>query len=160
MRLTDIGVNALPIPSQGQKTYRDDALPGFCVRISHGGTKTFTLIVGKNRQFITLGRYPVISLAEARGKAKHILASRTLGHLMPETIAFKDALTEYLALKERANKASSYASTKRRLQVHFLPAFKELKVAASPRSPSTKSAASLVGLCTICVERCERRWLH
>jgi hypothetical protein len=46
------------------------------VRVSAGGAKTFVLMVGPERKRVTLGRYPLISLAEARRKAQSILRDR------------------------------------------------------------------------------------
>ena len=68
MRLTDISIRALTAPEQGAKIYADDTMPGFGVRVSQGGSKAFTLTMGESRERITIGRYPVISLAEARAR--------------------------------------------------------------------------------------------
>lgn len=49
----------------------DERVPGFGVRISPSGTKTFVLmyyVAGKKRR-MTLGRYPILSLVDARRKA-------------------------------------------------------------------------------------------
>ena len=92
MRLTDIVVRNLSAPETGQKTYRDDALSGFCVRVSQAGAKAFVLVHGSERQFTTIGRYPIIGLAEARAEAKRILAERTLGKRLPKRMLFSDAL--------------------------------------------------------------------
>ncbi|MGO9006487.1 MAG: hypothetical protein ACLQIQ_15315 [Beijerinckiaceae bacterium] len=48
-----------------------------------GGTRSFVVQHGADRQLTTIGRYPVISLSEARTEAKHSLAERTLGKLRP-----------------------------------------------------------------------------
>ena len=39
MHLTDLTVRSLKPPERGQRDYADDALPGFAVRVSQGGTK-------------------------------------------------------------------------------------------------------------------------
>jgi hypothetical protein len=46
MHLTDIAVRNLRAPERGQVTYADDSLTGFGVRVSPGGTKTFTVVDG------------------------------------------------------------------------------------------------------------------
>jgi hypothetical protein len=79
MRITDIQVRNLPVPEKGSKVYYDDTLKGFGVRVSNAGTKAFILATGKNRDRTTIGRYPTISLAEARDVAKKLMAERTLG---------------------------------------------------------------------------------
>jgi len=54
--------------------------------VSQAGTKAFILSTGKNRDRQTLGRYPLVSLAQAREAARNILAERQLGrHQAPKT---------------------------------------------------------------------------
>lgn len=79
MRLTDISVRQLACPAKGQRTYFDDTLTSFGCRVSQGGTRSYIVQHGPDRQLITIGRYPIISLAEARAEAKRVLAERTLG---------------------------------------------------------------------------------
>ena len=90
MHLTDIAVRALAAPERGAKIYADDAMPGFGVRVSQGGSRAFTLTMGEGREQITIGRYPVISLADARAEAKWLLAERTLGKHRPKRTLFED----------------------------------------------------------------------
>ncbi|WP_439372657.1 Arm DNA-binding domain-containing protein [Bradyrhizobium sp. DASA03120] len=69
-RLTDTSLRSLPVPSKGQRTYLDDTLPNFGCRVFQGGTKSFVVQLGPDRRLITIGRYPLISLAKAREEAK------------------------------------------------------------------------------------------
>lgn len=78
-RLTDVSIRALAAPSSGQKLYLDDALKGFGVRVSQGGTKAFVLMYGTKRRLITFGNWPVVSLSKARELARNKLAEVTLG---------------------------------------------------------------------------------
>jgi integrase len=121
MQLTDITVRQLRAPDSGQRLYRDDGLAGFGVRVSQGGTKTFVLVHGRQRQFLTIGRYPIISLAQARDEAKRFLAERTLGQHQPKTIKFEDAYELFkqhhcARKKERTSIDYQYV-----LNRHFLP---------------------------------------
>src|SRR6202050_4123352 len=104
MRLTDLTIRSLAPPLKGQKLYYDDTLPSFGCRVSQGGTRSFFVQHGADRQFITIGRYPIISLADAREQAKHILAERTLGKHRPQSIAWDDALPIFLAACEKKNR--------------------------------------------------------
>src|SRR4051794_33464110 len=72
MRFTDRSLAALPPPKRGQKLNADDTILGFGLRIGTQ-SKTFVLTTGADRNRITIGRYPVVSLAQAREKAKTIL---------------------------------------------------------------------------------------
>jgi len=121
MRLTELTVRSLKSPEKGQKTYLDDTLRGFGVRVSPQGAKAFVLVHGRNRSRMTIGRYPVISLSEARIRAKEILAEQTLGRSRLPTTLFSDAVELYLAGLHPRNKPSSVQSTRRRLIRHFLP---------------------------------------
>ena len=84
MRLTDVSVRALPLPEEGQKTHWDDTLQNFGCRVSQGGTKSFVVQHGPDRRLVTIGRFPVVSLADARAEAKRVLAELTLGKHRPE----------------------------------------------------------------------------
>jgi integrase len=119
MHLTDISVRALPVPSKGQKTYFDDALPSFGCRISQGGTRAFVVQSGADRQLMTIGRYPVVSLAEARAEAKRLLAERTLGRHRPQAIAWDDAVALFFSACEQKNKPRTVRDYKRLLKRHF-----------------------------------------
>ncbi|WP_461459190.1 Arm DNA-binding domain-containing protein, partial [Parasphingorhabdus sp.] len=70
MSLTDLQIRRLKVPEKGQKTYYDPGLPGFGVRVSQGGSKTFVVVYGKDRRRRSLGRYPELSLSDARILAK------------------------------------------------------------------------------------------
>lgn len=63
-----------PNPSK-RLDFRDDLMPGLVLRVSASGTKTFCLhgrINGKMRR-LTIGRYGVITLAEARERVRQLL---------------------------------------------------------------------------------------
>jgi integrase len=55
--------------------YWDDSLPGFVLRVTPDGTKTFSVMyrIGGRRRRYTLGAYPVLLLADARDRAKDAL---------------------------------------------------------------------------------------
>src|SRR5689334_22173024 len=69
-KLTAKWLDSVKAP-KGQVDYFDATLPAFSVRVTSSGVKTFTVfyrVDGKQvRQ--TIGRYPAISLADARRKA-------------------------------------------------------------------------------------------
>src|ERR1700676_3050995 len=119
MRLTDISVRALPPPTKGQKTHWDDTLKNFGCRVSQGGTKSFVVQHGADRRLITIGRYPVITLAEARVEAKRILAELTLGRHRPRTARWDEALELYLAACAEKNRKRTVHAYTRLLNRHF-----------------------------------------
>lgn len=80
-KLTDAFLKGNRKPAKGQLEYWDKLTPGFGVRVSYGGRKAFvvmTRINGKLRR-ITLGCYPLLSLADARTQAEGILKDAAKG---------------------------------------------------------------------------------
>jgi integrase len=124
VNLTDLSIRSLKSPERGQKTYHDDTLPGFGVRVSQGGTKSFVLMYGRQRQMTTIGRYPIISLSEARGAAMRILAERTLGKHQIRSATVAEAATAYLAAVKKRNKPRTHKDYEYHLGRHLLPAFR------------------------------------
>lgn len=76
-RLTDPTVKNLPVPKSGQVDYFDTILPAFGVRVSYGGSRTWfvtTRIAGRGKVArLKVGRFPAMSLAQAREKARLML---------------------------------------------------------------------------------------
>jgi Arm DNA-binding domain/Phage integrase family len=117
VRLNEMGLRSLKPPSKGQVDYWDDGLPGFGCRVSQGGAKTF-LLKHDNRR-ITLGRYPVISLQNARGEARRLLAEFTLGRIRPQSLAYSEAVKLFLADKAKTTRPRTLTDYKRHLARHF-----------------------------------------
>jgi integrase len=101
--------------------YRDAGLPGFGVRVSQAGTKTFVLVHGRDRQFVTIGRYPIITLAQARTEAKSLLAKKTLGLLQPKSITFEEAYEKFKTEHVATKRARTQYDYKRTVEKYFLP---------------------------------------
>ena len=81
VRLTARTVPSLQAPPAGQMDYFDSALPGFGVRVSVSGRRSYILLyrhLGRLRRW-TIGRHPQLSLAEARGMARRALAELAQG---------------------------------------------------------------------------------
>ena len=79
--LTDITVRALKSPPSGTSELWDGKISGFGVRASAKGTKAFVLLYrsnGRSRR-LTLGRYPIMSLTDARRAAQQALAKVASG---------------------------------------------------------------------------------
>ena len=81
MSLTAASVERLYVPRDGQVEYYDRRLPSFGLRISHKGTRAWfvmTRVRGKLTR-LTLGRYPSLSLADARRKASDVIELASTG---------------------------------------------------------------------------------
>jgi integrase len=120
MRLTDISIRGLKAPLSGQKTHFDESLRGFGLRVSQGGTKTFVVLLGKDRVRKTIGRYPDVSLADARKLAKRLLANAPIENLVRRAaVNFTDAKERFLVHVDAHNKRSTANEYRRLLNRHF-----------------------------------------
>jgi integrase len=131
--LTDLKVKNLKNPAGDRLEVWDALLPGFGLRISPAGTKSFILMyryAGHQRRE-TIGRYPLLSLSEARGRAKEILQKVGTGEdpvitkkpVKPrDTHLFPHVMADFVNLHcLRHNKPSTQRSTARLLKKEFLP---------------------------------------
>lgn len=116
-KLTDISIKQLPVPKKGQQAYYD-TLPGFGVRVSQGGARTFFVLLGNGRRH-TIGRHPIISLSDARTEAKRLLAERTLGKIRPTSLPYEEAVKRFLSSCEQRNKPRTVSDYRRILKRHF-----------------------------------------
>jgi len=69
------------VPAAGQIDYWDQLTPGFGVRVSYGGRKSFQVLARINGKLkrTTIGSYPRVSLADARKQAERILKDAAEG---------------------------------------------------------------------------------
>lgn len=116
--LTELAIRAAELPASGTLTLWDGSLKNFGCRISAKGTKSFIVLVASgSRQ--TIGRFPTLSLAEARAAAKRALAEKTLGKVRPNTIGYLAAVEEFLVHSEAKNRPRTVLEYKRLLTAHF-----------------------------------------
>lgn len=116
--LTDITLRTAKPPASGTTTLWDGSLKHFGVRINAGGAKSFIVLLGSGRRQ-AIGRYPTISVAQARDKAKIILAERALGKHRPNNITWKKALELYLEAVRVKNRPHTHHEYSRTLKSYF-----------------------------------------
>jgi len=138
--LTDMTLKTARLPERGTATLWDGSLKHFGVRISKGGAKSFIVLLGSGRRQ-AIGRYPTISLAQAREKAKIILAERALGKHRPSNITWKKALIEYLEAVEVKNRPRTHDQYSRTLKNCF--PFGDTKLADITKADISKKLARL-----------------
>lgn len=116
----------LKTPDSGQKIYRDDTVRGFGVRVSQAGGKSFVVMHGARRKLTTLGKYPALSLKDARQKALQVLANSDeaetddrAGQGTVKAVSMSEALDAYLAECEVKNKPRTVACYRRHLNKHL-----------------------------------------
>ena len=117
IKFSDVGLRSFPVPSIGAVDYWDTSLPSFGCRVSQGGTKTFVLKIHNSRRAI--GRYPIISLAEARTEARRMLAEKTLGKTRPQSMSVKQAIKLFIEDKRLRRRARTVEDYEYVLNRHF-----------------------------------------
>jgi len=110
---TKIAIEALPAPEKGWKYYYDLKVQGLGVGIGSTGKKSFILYrkINGSPERITLGRYPDLTIEQARGKASEINSDIAIG-LNPANIVrtsklemtLDDLFNEYMSRTASFNK--------------------------------------------------------
>ena len=130
INFTKTVLDSLPLPASGQRqAYHDKKTNGLQIRITSTGVKTFCIfkrIKNGNPERVTLGRYPDMSIEQARNEAARINALIVEG-INPNSDAralkTETTLQELFEqfLKHRRNKRGSYLSerTKSTYQYDF-----------------------------------------
>lgn len=129
-------VERLKPPPSGRVDYFDEKLTGLGLRASFTGKKTWFLHYRKagdpRKQRLTIGEYPVLSLADAREKAQEALLKAKRGedpsgekraHKASPT--FRDLVDEYL--ERHASKKRTSDEQRRILMKEFVPAWGPIK---------------------------------
>ena len=115
LHLTELGVKALK-GSDRSVSYWDDVTPGFFLRVGKH-TKTWCVMRGRSRERLTIGRFPDMSLSDARAEAKRLLSAEPEGRSVP--IIFKKAREEFLEEHYRGKAPRTKYNTERLLVRHF-----------------------------------------
>ncbi len=93
MLLTEISIRALKGSGKNEKFF-DTKTPGFGIRVGLK-SKTWVVMRGRNRELVTIGKYPDLSLANARSEAKRLLSSTP--EVKAEAKTWSVARDEFLA---------------------------------------------------------------
>lgn len=128
--LTDLSIrNLLPAPNRYEVF--DKKTPGFAVRVSPKGVKTFVLLYrfSGRQQRLTLGRFPILSLKEARrlandalNKAAHGLDPQKAKRLAQARTDLSSIIDSFATIYcAEHNRASTAQETLRLLRSRFVP---------------------------------------
>lgn len=115
IKMTARGVEALKPPAEGRAEYFDASLPGFALRVSDAGRKTWIVLYRVNGRLrrMTLGTYPNLPLADAREQAEDALRAAAKGRdpagekqAGRKAETFAELADEYLERYAKAKKRS------------------------------------------------------
>ena len=107
--LTEIIVRAAKPPQRGQLMLWDSVVRHFGLRVSQGGSKSFIVLLGSGRR-CKIDRYPDITLAQARKRAKEMLAEHTLAGRQSESIVWDGAVERFLIQGTSKNRSGLVAA--------------------------------------------------
>jgi len=136
--LTAASVARIKPPREGQADYFDKGYPGLALRVSYGGAKTwiyFYRLHGKLRR-LSLGRYPGMSLTEARDAWRSARLAVSKGespaHIRPTTAdTFAATAEEWLQRDQAQNR--SVAEVRRTIEHDVMPAWGDRLIAMIAR---------------------------
>jgi Arm DNA-binding domain/Phage integrase central domain len=131
INFTDRSLKALkPPPRPKQIDYFDENLPGFGLRVSYNGRKSWVVLYRCNgvKGRMTLGRFDLISLADARERARAALKAATNGDDPTaqksrdrEAPTFKSLVDRYVEQYAKPRKRT-WKKDKRLLESNLVPA--------------------------------------
>jgi len=113
IKLTVPAVEKLKPPEAGQLDIYDELLPGFGLRISARGVRSWFVMqrVSRRMRRITLGRYPALGLAEARAEARRVMADMQLG-IDPRRRKAEEAVAQEVARASFAAVVGKYMGSR------------------------------------------------
>ncbi len=135
-KLTDAFVRTLAAPEAGRIEVRDAEIPGFAIRVTEKGAKSWILIyhmLGQKGR-LTLGSYPELSLADARKQARKHRSEIARGEdpaaaksMARTTLTVGEAVAVYIDRYAKPNKRT-WAGDEWAFGKHVLPFWRDRKV--------------------------------
>jgi hypothetical protein len=124
----DVSIRNLK-PTRKQIVYWDRDISGFGIRVHPGGTKTWIVMLGRERCRLKLGNYPGVTVKDARRIAQTKFAQVTLGLHRRKTATFAEAIDLFEAAHCRRLRHSTRYELMRLLRKYFLPKLGQIDVA-------------------------------
>jgi hypothetical protein len=146
--LTAASVARIKPPKAGQVDISDRGYPGLALRLSYGGSKSwvyFYRLHGKLRR-MSLGRYPGMSLTEARdawrGARLAVSKGESPAHIRPTTAdSFRSVAEEWLKRDQAQNRSA--ADVRRAIAVRFKHGQNRSSASLAARRPIARPWSSL-----------------
>jgi integrase len=100
VQLTDRFCASAKSPAGPQTDYFDESVSGLALRVTSGGTKSWSLLYGSPRRRVSLGRYPALSLAAARARALEVKDGRASGTIAALAETYLRSINGLRSVKE------------------------------------------------------------
>jgi integrase len=114
LRLTDSAISELDLPDR-RIVYHDELVVGLAVRVTANGHKSWTFMyrAGRRRRRLTLGRFPSLTVADARKAAREAQRRVGLGEdpaeakrILADALSFDELADLYIERYAKPNKRS------------------------------------------------------
>lgn len=105
--LTELSIRKLAFPEKGSTKHLDPSLPGFGIRCT-ARSKSFFVMYGAKRQLKTLGRWPDLSLKDARQAARQLLAAPPVARTSPKFWEVRDRFLADCRMRLRPSTVERY----------------------------------------------------
>ena len=125
--LTDAAIQRFRAPKGGSLEIFDLGYPGLALRVGYGGARSFVLFhrVNGTLKRTTLGRWPRVSLAEARSAWRNVAeGSEPVPGKQSKALLFENVIEEWLKRDQSKNKPSSLYAVTRMIERDLLPAWR------------------------------------
>lgn len=141
---TKATLDGLPIPSAGHREiYHDAKVPGLQLRVTTAGSKTFSVfkrIKGSQPERVTLGRYPAMTIEQARIQATKIIAAIESGSNPAQAkrahkaeLTFDDLFNEFVERHAKLRKRT-WKDDVVRYELHIKPRLGKKKLSQITRA--------------------------
>lgn len=133
-KLTDTRIASIKPPLDGREEHTDAMVPGLRLRVSSKGRKAWTVRTRHDGKQInkTLGTYPVLSLADARDRAREFLIELEQSGLPAPKRTFGDLAERWIEKRAKVRN-KSWQQQQRRLETHVLPDWRTREVGSIKR---------------------------
>ena len=132
VNMTALWLKRLQPTENRQVDYFDEKQPGLCLRLGKSGTKSFAVVYrvkgSRKKRRVTIGRFPALSLADARKKARQVMIDAERGkdagkkkQELLQAPTFKELCEIYL--DKHAKHKKSYKEDKRKIERDLVPAW-------------------------------------
>ncbi len=105
--LTELSIRKLTHPDKGSAKHLDPSLPGFGIRCT-ARSKSFFVMYGEKRRLKTLGRWPGLSLKDARQAARLLLAAPPVVRTSPKFGEVRDRFLADCRMRLRPSTVERY----------------------------------------------------
>lgn len=154
LTFTKKALDNLPLPAEGKRsTYTDSKVPGLELRVTSKGTKTFScqrwIKTSGRPERVTLGRYPVMTIEQARRQALQVSSAIADGHNPAEARrqlrgepTFGDLFADYMK-RHSIPKKRTWREDQRNYDRHLAPTLGKRKLSSLARKDFAQVHSSI-----------------